>query len=315
VVRPGALGDAVLTLPALAALLATGAQITVVGDRRSWGFLAPEDRRVRIADVESPAWRGLFAEDGFPPEYAPALRSFAGAVLYLGSGRDRAHRALAAAGLGLVVGATPIRNQEAATEHAAERLLRPVAEQGGRIWDLEAARVAAAALLTVPERERVEAWRALGAGPPVEPVLALHPGSGGTAKRWPLERFAALAALAVRRWRMRPLVLIGPAELEAEARIRSQVAAQGAIVAAGRPVREVAALLSGARAYVGNDSGVTHLAGTLVPSLVLFGPTDPAIWRPLGPAVRVIGGGGTMASIGVAEVTSALSALLGQPPP
>jgi len=45
----------------------------------------------------------------------------------------------------------------------------------------------------------------------------------------------------------------------------------------------------GAGVFLGNDSGPGHLAGTLgLPTLVLFGPTDPARWRPLGPRVRVI---------------------------
>jgi heptosyltransferase III len=48
-------------------------------------------------------------------------------------------------------------------------------------------------------------------------------------------------------------------------------------------------VLAGARAYVGNDAGPTHLAAQMgVPTLALFGPTDPAMWRPIGPSVRVL---------------------------
>src|SRR5262249_43380711 len=111
--------------------------------------------------------------------------------------------------------------------------------------------------------------------------------------------------------------LVGPAERETEASIRSRFAdIPGAIVATDRPIREVAALLSGVRAYVGNDSGVSHLAGRLAPSLVLFGPTDPAVWRPLGPAVRILRSGeGRMETIEVAAAASALASLVDQPPP
>jgi ADP-heptose:LPS heptosyltransferase len=51
----------------------------------------------------------------------------------------------------------------------------------------------------------------------------------------------------------------------------------------------VAAILQQARAFLGNDSGLSHLAGLLgVPTLALFGPTDPVHWSPLGPRVRVL---------------------------
>jgi ADP-heptose:LPS heptosyltransferase len=55
------------------------------------------------------------------------------------------------------------------------------------------------------------------------------------------------------------------------------------------PLEELAARLAGARGYVGNDSGVSHLAGLCgARSVVLFGPTSPRIWRPLGPDVHVL---------------------------
>ena len=55
------------------------------------------------------------------------------------------------------------------------------------------------------------------------------------------------------------------------------------------PLLEVAEHLQQCEGYLGNDSGITHLAAMLgVPTLALFGPTDPLIWRPLGPSVRVI---------------------------
>jgi heptosyltransferase-3 len=48
------------------------------------------------------------------------------------------------------------------------------------------------------------------------------------------------------------------------------------------------ALIGQARAYVGNDSGISHLAARLAPSLVLFGPSDPVVWGPLGPRVKTV---------------------------
>jgi ADP-heptose:LPS heptosyltransferase len=56
---------------------------------------------------------------------------------------------------------------------------------------------------------------------------------------------------------------------------------------------QAAALLQRCRLYVGNDSGVSHLAGRLgVPTAAVFGPTDPAVWRPLGPHVQPVAAAG-----------------------
>ena len=57
------------------------------------------------------------------------------------------------------------------------------------------------------------------------------------------------------------------------------------------PLLEVARQLQQCRGYLGNDSGITHLAAMLaVPTIAIFGPTDPAIWRPVGLFVKVLSG-------------------------
>jgi ADP-heptose:LPS heptosyltransferase len=78
------------------------------------------------------------------------------------------------------------------------------------------------------------------------------------------------------------------------------------------PLRVLGALLARAALYVGNDSGVTHLAAAWgAPTLALFGPTDPAQWAPLGPRVRTLRApDGRMPSLGVASVLEAARARL-----
>ena len=133
---------------------------------------------------------------------------------------------------------------------------------------------------TPEELERAHAW--LTRLPPG--FLALHPGSGAAAKNWPTDRFARLArALSPDApW----LLVAGPADSEAS---RTLAAEPGALLADRLPLRVLGALLSRAGLYVGNDSGVSNLAAAYAaPTIALFGPTDPEVWRPLGPSVRVV---------------------------
>jgi heptosyltransferase-3 len=61
------------------------------------------------------------------------------------------------------------------------------------------------------------------------------------------------------------------------------------VLARELPVRVLGAVLARAGLYVGNDSGVSHLAGAYgAPTIALFGPTDPALWSPVGPRVSVL---------------------------
>jgi Glycosyltransferase family 9 (heptosyltransferase) len=113
--------------------------------------------------------------------------------------------------------------------------------------------------------------------------IAIHPGSGSPSKNWPASHFAEL----LDGWPGHPFLLIeGPADAAAAEVLRSR---PGAVVAHDIGVRVLGALLARAGLFVGNDSGVTHLAAAFgAPTLALFGPTDPGLWSPLGPRVRVV---------------------------
>ena len=120
-------------------------------------------------------------------------------------------------------------------------------------------------------------------------AVAVHPGSGGRRKCWPAERFAEVAAGLGR-----PVVLLeGPADAEACRAFRDRAASPLRVArAGGLSVPQAAALVAGCGLFLGNDSGMSHLAAALgVPTVAVFGPTDPAVWSPRGPVVRVVGGG------------------------
>jgi ADP-heptose:LPS heptosyltransferase len=117
-------------------------------------------------------------------------------------------------------------------------------------------------------------------------VLVLAPGSGTREKNWPAAYYAAIA----RWWRGRTggavIVLLGPAEQE---RGGLDALAVDFISAKNLNLAQVAALLCRGDLYLGNDSGITHLAAAVgAPTVALFGPSDARRWAPRGPKVRLL---------------------------
>src|ERR1700693_3750831 len=107
--------------------------------------------------------------------------------------------------------------------------------------------------------------------------IAIFPGSGSAKKNWPVEKFCALADSL--NDKTRAVFICGPAEES----IEKVLLASGHVTIKNQPLGTVAAIVRMASAVVGNDSGVSHLAAaTGERGVVLFGPTDPAKWRPLG---------------------------------
>lgn len=137
--------------------------------------------------------------------------------------------------------------------------------------------------------------------------LAIHPGSGSATKNWASSRFLALVEQlsADRPW----LLVEGPADEVAAATLLSH---PRAVRARGLSVRVLGAVLARAGLYVGNDSGVSHLAAAFgAPTLALFGPTDPAVWSPVGRRVTAVrSADGTMAGLSVESARSAAALLM-----
>lgn len=123
--------------------------------------------------------------------------------------------------------------------------------------------------------------------PPTEPArdILIHPGSGSPRKNWPLERFEAMAQEFKEEGRAITWCL-GPAELESPAFQTWTRSTQDEILTLSSLV-ELAGALANAALTIGNDSGIIHLAAAVgCPTLALFGPTDPAIWAPIGAQLR-----------------------------
>ncbi len=119
-------------------------------------------------------------------------------------------------------------------------------------------------------------------------LVVMHPGSGGQKKCWHLENFITVAK-ELRSRDIEVLFLLGPTEVERLRPAEKMYLHSTAPCAAHLSLAQVIAILSGADAFIGNDSGVTHLAaGMGLRTIALFGPTDPAVYQPLGPAVTVL---------------------------
>ena len=118
------------------------------------------------------------------------------------------------------------------------------------------------------------------AGLPPRGVLAVHPGGGGRHKLWPLKGWQQVLAWAVKEG-VAGVLICGP--VEEERGIGPLLSALGPTwkVLRNVPLPELAAILARCELFVGHDSGVTHLAAAVgIPTLALFGPTDPLVWGP-----------------------------------
>lgn len=166
--------------------------------------------------------------------------------------------------------------------HAVLHSLEPLRAVGVTTEDLTTVVVPSPA-------ERQEAAEVLGNLDLAPGFWAVHPGAGKAQNLWPAERFAAVAGRARRRG-VDVLVLHGPADAAALAALRRRAEAEEAPgrlrVAPPLPVGTAGALLEQADRLLCNDTGVMHVAGAVgVPTLALFGPTDPELWKPPNPRV------------------------------
>jgi len=266
-----------LTLPALAALRRRwpGAYVELVGYPHIAG-LATAGRLVdRTTSLDGAQVARLFSlRPELPEEQVGYIRSFDVIVSYLYDPDGTVSRNLRGAGARQVIYGPP----RPVAGHAVEHLMRPLEALAIYPDGEEAPRL----LLTEEARDRGRG-RVASVG---ERVLALHPGSGDPGKNWPLAGFLAVADRASRHG-LSPVFIVGEADVEIAGRL--EAAGEGVPVLSGLSLVEVAESLAACTAYVGNDSGITHLAAALgIPVAGLFGPTDPAVWGPRGEKVRIV---------------------------
>jgi heptosyltransferase-3 len=145
-------------------------------------------------------------------------------------------------------------------------------------------------------------------------LVAIHPGSGGETKTWPAENWAEVGLRLARRFPDLTLVLI-EGEADGEAAKIAAEAWRGLRLVRARllPLSILGAVLRRAALYLGHDSGITHLAAAArhdLPVVALFGPTDPAVWAPPRSGIHVLRGAAGLMDHAVADVEAAAAGLL-----
>ena len=114
--------------------------------------------------------------------------------------------------------------------------------------------------------------------------ILLHPGAGSIRKRWPISNFNQVEA-SLKKTGLIPEFVLGPAE---ENLMQELQHSQRVVHVLDDPT-DLVALLNSAGGYIGNDSGASHLAAYLgLPTTVIFGPADPNRWSPVGRAVKIV---------------------------
>lgn len=246
-IRPGAIGDFIVSLPALECLQADYYEVWTASANVPLVRFADRARSIASTGLD------LLAVSDPSPNLIGELRGFDSIVSWYGANRPEFREEVAR--LGLPFTFFPALPSEGAGVHATDfylgqaRTLAPCHSDG------------------IP---RITC----DAAPETDLYAVIHPFSGSPRKNWPLEKFRELA----RQLEAETPVYwcAGPADPPLEGAVRID------------NLYELARWLAGARLYVGNDSGITHLAAAVgTPVLALFGPTDPAVWAPRGPNVQV----------------------------
>jgi heptosyltransferase-3 len=286
VLRGGALGDFIVTLPAVGALRQRwpAARIELIGNARAAALATARGLLDAAHSQHEARWSALYGSGPLPSSLASWLADFDLVVNYWPDPDGELRRRFPLRKEQLFLSADALPLQAPAAAHYSEPLR---------------------ALAVVPR----ENWTRLATPSPNAAIIAVHPGSGSPRKNWPAERWHEVIA----RLPAPVLLILGEAEAETWNALSANPASGSANteIAANLPLEALVAKLVQCRLFLGHDSGVSHLAAACgVPSLLLFGPTDPAVWAPPAPQVRVLRRETDLASIAITDVNSAINEVL-----
>ena len=281
VIRGGAIGDFILTLPALKALrdARPQAHMGILGYKHVAVLAEQRFYAQAVHSIEYGPLARFFARNSeLPVELADYFASFDLVISYLYDPDRIFETNLRRCGVqNLICGPAKIVENAG---HAARQLARPIEELGINVVDF-AERI----FPSIEDREFAREFLSSMA----QPIIAIHPGSGNHEKNWPLENWIGLFSTDSRLAELEGLVVIsGEADEAQTSQLEREWKNCDVRFARNLPLFRLAAVLDGS-IFIGHDSGISHLAAAVGANcILLFGPTDPAVWAPKNGNVRVL---------------------------
>jgi heptosyltransferase-3 len=300
VIRGGAIGDFILTLPALK-LLRDGfpaARIEILGYKHIIALAENRFYAQATRSIEYGPLASFFSNQAeLPIELVDYFAGFDLIVSYLFDPDQIFEANVRSCGVGDFIFADPKID---GSEHAARELARPLEQLGLKLME-------PAAELYLSEADRRAARDLVVVDS--SSIIALHPGSGSATKNWPIENWIALGNdLLSRESKKTKIVVVGGEADEIQLRQLEVVWNNREVFfAKNLSLPTLAALLEDSL-FVGHDSGISHLAAAArARCILLFGPTDPAVWAPANKSVMVLQAPkGDLRLLGVQTVVVAL---------
>jgi len=281
VIRGGAIGDFILTLPAIAALRRQfpDAYLEVLGYPHIVQLAVAGGLVDHAQSIEARQLAGFFARNGeLSEDLASYFSDFDLIISYLYD-PDEIFRTNVGRCTPAQFISGPHRPGPGCRVHAAELYLQPLERLAILHADpVPKLRISAAADLPNPPGQQEPG-----------PTLALHPGSGSEQKNWPERRWAELLELLVNSTPCQFLLVGGEAEGERLQRLAAALPPGRTRVAQSLPLAKLAALLSECEGFIGHDSGISHLAAALgLRGLLLWAESDATVWRPPSASMKLI---------------------------
>ena len=284
ILHPGGLGDIILSLPAIALIRSQypSARITIAGNLDHLAAIVSNYAEKVVSLSNLPLHR-LYTHEPIPETDVRFWKSYDRIVSWTGSGDP----AFAANFHRIHPNVCVTRWQPKPDEarHVSQLFVDSLD------FNVPSGREVIPARLHLDSKLREEGkeWLIARGWNAPDPLIALHPGAGSESKRWPLARFVDLARLLALQEKKRLLIIEGPAERNLAQQMVRALPEIALIRAESIPLNLLAAVFLQCHGFVGNDSGIAHLSAALnVPSVVLFGPTQPRHWAPLGSNVIIL---------------------------
>jgi ADP-heptose:LPS heptosyltransferase len=288
VIHQGALGDFILALPALETLRKTfpHAKSVIMGYPRILELVEKRFYAEKILSIDQKGMATFFVRNGSLD--MPLSQFFKTFDLIVVFGKDREGTVIenlrkVCQGQVLQINSFPPWDEKI---HLTDHLLKQFSQYGFLISESNSR-------LYLKESDRKWAkdfWESKGVTlGERSKVIILHPGSGSKKKVWPLERFLDLAHTLQDHLSSKILAVLGPAEGPEVQRVFEVMGPNSFILAKGLTLLQLASVMEGCWFFIGNDSGISHMAAALgLPTVVIFGPTDQRVWSPRGEKTFVV---------------------------